>query len=114
MELSSLISQLEKKALQQVLQKEDFLRKNFLQESLLQNFKQGFHKGFIQGFEQGFEQGVRTERRTIIENLLRVRFGNLDEELSGIIEPLLELPPEEFAVLLLQLSREELLARFGG
>jgi len=27
---------------------------------------------------------------------------------------LLELPPEQFVVLLLQLSREELLARFGG
>jgi hypothetical protein len=27
---------------------------------------------------------------------------------------MLELPPEEFTLLLLQLSREELLARFGG
>jgi len=64
--------------------------------------------------EEAVQQGVRTERRATIENFLRVRFGVLDEELSGIIEPLLELPPEEFAVLLLQLSREELLARFGG
>jgi hypothetical protein len=38
--------------------------------------------------------------------------GNLDEELLSIIEPLLELPPEEFTGLLLQLSRDELLARF--
>jgi len=45
--------------------------------------------------------------------MLRVRFG-LDEALSGFLEPMLELPPEEFTLLLLQLSREELLARFGG
>jgi hypothetical protein len=32
--------------------------------------------------------------------------------LSAIIEPLLALPPEEFTPLLVQLSREELLARF--
>ncbi|MBE9229746.1 hypothetical protein IQ264_30545 [Phormidium sp. LEGE 05292] len=50
------------------------------------------------GLQQGLQQGVRTERRATIENLLRVRFGVLDEELSRIIEPLLELPPEEFAV----------------
>jgi hypothetical protein len=67
-----------------------------------------------EGEERGLQRGVRRERRATIENLLRVRFGVLDEELSGIIEPLLELPPEEFAVLLLQLSREELLARFGS
>ncbi|XWK87005.1 MAG: hypothetical protein U7127_22780 [Phormidium sp.] len=64
--------------------------------------------------QRGLQQGVRTERRATIENLLRVRFGVLNEDLSGIIEPLLELSPEEFAVLLLQLSREELLARFGA
>jgi hypothetical protein len=67
-----------------------------------------------EGEERGLQQGARTERRTMIENLLRVRFGILDQELSGIIEPLVELPSEEFAVLLLQLSREELLARFGS
>jgi hypothetical protein len=42
-----------------------------------------------------------------------VRFG-LDEALSAIVERMLELPPEEFTVSLLQLSREQLLARFGG
>ncbi|XWK87876.1 MAG: hypothetical protein U7127_27445 [Phormidium sp.] len=67
-----------------------------------------------EGMQQGVQQGVRMGKRTMIENALRVRFGNLDEELSGIIEPLLELPPEEIMVLALQLSREELLARFGS
>lgn len=67
-----------------------------------------------EGEERGLQEGVRMGKRTMIENALRVRFGNLDEELSGIIELLLELPPEEIMVLALQLSREELLARFGG
>jgi hypothetical protein len=45
---------------------------------------------------------------------LQVRFGSLDKELSAIIEPILALPPQEFTPLLMQLSREELIARFGG
>jgi hypothetical protein len=65
------------------------------------------------GQESGIQQGKIIERRATIENLLRFRFGLIDEQLLGIIEPLLELPPEEFTILLLQLSREELLARFG-
>jgi hypothetical protein len=38
--------------------------------------------------------------------LLKIRFGSLDE-------PLLSLPTEEFTPLLLQLSREKLIERFG-
>jgi hypothetical protein len=59
------------------------------------------------------EQGMQQGQRLVVENLLRVRFGGLDEELMTIVEPLLVLPPEEFTYLLLQLSREELLARFS-
>lgn len=62
--------------------------------------------------QQGFQQGIQVERRATIENLLRFRFGTMDEQLSAIIESILELPTEEFTPLLLQLSREELLARF--
>jgi hypothetical protein len=51
-------------------------------------------------------------QRSVIENLLRARFGSLDEELNEIIQPLLALTPEEFSPLLIQLSREELLNRF--
>ena len=43
---------------------------------------------------------------------LRARFGSLDDELNAIIQPLLELTPEEFSTLLIQLSREELVSRF--
>ena len=48
----------------------------------------------------------------MIENLLRVRFGTLDEQLAAIVTALLTLPPEESTALLLQLSRSDLLARF--
>ena len=65
------------------------------------------------GIQQGVQQGIETERRTIVENLLQVRFGTLDNSLQAIIEPILALPPEEFTPLLVQLSREDLLRRFN-
>ena len=51
-------------------------------------------------------------QRTVIENLLKAKFGSLDDELNSIVQPLLALTPEEFSPLLLQLSREELISRF--
>ena len=68
----------------------------------------------LQWRDESLQEGEKRGKRIMIENALRVRFGNLDEELSGIIERLLELPPEEIMVLALQLSREKLLARFGS
>ncbi|MEG3438892.1 hypothetical protein V0288_17320 [Pannus brasiliensis CCIBt3594] len=61
--------------------------------------------------EEG-RQEEREERRSMIENLLRVRFGELDESFNRAIEGLLELPAIESSRLLLEASREELLARF--
>ncbi len=63
--------------------------------------------------QSGIQQGIQQGERLVVENLLRIRFGNLDDELKAIIEPLLKLTPEEFTRLLLQLSRDELLARFS-
>lgn len=67
---------------------------------------------YLQRLEEATQQGRQAERRATIENLLLVRFGSLDDNLSAIIPHLLELPPEEFTRELLQLSREALLARF--
>lgn len=64
-------------------------------------------------YQQDREQAKLEGERLVVENLLLFRFGSLDEELSAIIEPLLALPPEEFTPLLMQLSRSELIARFG-
>lgn len=66
--------------------------------------------------QQSRQEGRKEERRITIENLLRVRFGSIDNELQSIVETLLPLSPEEFTPLLIQLSqlpREELIARFG-
>jgi flagellar biosynthesis/type III secretory pathway protein FliH len=63
--------------------------------------------------QEAQQQGLQQGQRGLIENLLASRFGSLDEELAAMISRLIALPPEEFAPLLLQLSREELLSRFG-
>ena len=67
---------------------------------------------YLQQLEEAKQKGVQQGVRTVIENLLQVRFGSLDRELSTIIEPISRLSPQEFTPLLLQLSREELLNRF--
>jgi hypothetical protein len=64
-------------------------------------------------YQQDREQAKLEGERLVVENLLRVRFGSLDNELQAIISPLLALLPEEFTPLLMQLSREELIARFS-
>ncbi|MEA5595076.1 hypothetical protein [Rivularia sp. UHCC 0363] len=69
-------------------------------------------KGLNEGIQQGRNEAIQNERRIVIENLLRARFGSLDDELNSIIQPLSALTPEEFCPLLIQLSREELISRF--
>ncbi|MFN6538206.1 MAG: hypothetical protein RM021_017915 [Nostoc sp. EkiNYC01] len=68
---------------------------------------------YVQWEQEAQKQG----QRMIVENLLTVRFGTLDEQLATIIQPILELPSQEYASLLLQLSnlsREDLLVRFNS
>ncbi len=76
-------------------------------------YEQRLAEATEQGVQQGVQQGIQQGQRLFVEELLKVRFGALDEQLSAIIQPLLALPPEQLTRLLLQLSREELLARFG-
>ena len=42
----------------------------------------------------------------IVENLLMLRFGGIDEGLSWVIKRLLQLPPQESSRLVLQSSRD--------
>jgi hypothetical protein len=63
--------------------------------------------------QRGVQQGVQQGQRLVIENLLRARFGEIDQALSVIVPSLLLLPPEEYTRLVLQASREELLERFS-
>jgi hypothetical protein len=56
----------------------------------------------------------RLRSEGMAEGLLLSRFSPLDEELSAIVPNIVQRTPSEFAPLLLQLSREELLDRFGN
>ena len=60
------------------------------------------------------EKATQQGERRVIENLLRVRFGAIDDRLETVIDALLTLTPEEFTPLLLNLSQEQLIDRFGS
>ncbi len=84
-------------------------------ETELRGMERGMLTGMERGMERGMELGVERGQNLLVENLLRGRFGKLDEQLLAIIPSLLALNPEQYTALLLQLSsmsREELLARF--
>jgi hypothetical protein len=84
-------------------------------ETELRGMERGMLTGMERGMERGMELGVERGQNLLVENLLRGRFGELDEQLLAIIPSLLALNPEQYTALLLQLSsisREEFLARF--
>jgi predicted transposase/invertase (TIGR01784 family) len=68
---------------------------------------------YQEALEEGRQEGQQEGQREIVEALLKARFGNLDAELAAIVPVVLKRPSAEFTPLLLQLSREELLDRFG-
>jgi len=82
------------------------------QQQLEELKKQGLQEGRQEGRQEGQQEGIERERRAMIESILQVRFGAVDSQLATIINPLIAMSREEFTPLLLQLSREELLARF--
>ena len=84
------------------------------QQQLEELRKQGLQEGRQEGQQEGLRTGVERERRAIIESILQVRFGEVDAELTRIINPLMAMSREEFTPLLLQSSREELLGRFSA
>jgi hypothetical protein len=84
------------------------------QQQLEELRKQGLQEGREEGQQEGLRTGVERERRAIIESILQVRFGEVDAELTKIINPLMAMSREEFTPLLLQSSREELLGRFSA
>jgi len=68
-------------------------------------------KSRTQAMFEGFKQGHLEERYSVVENLLKLRFG-VDETLSQLVKPLVLMSQEESLRLLIQCSREELLAQF--
>ncbi len=68
-----------------------------------------------QGRQEGKQEGRQEALREEIVDLLELRFGALDAELSTVVERLLQLPKRDRSRLLLQLpnlSHEELIAQF--
>lgn len=61
--------------------------------------------------QQGFQQGFQQVERETLESILQVRFGEIDEKLAQIIEPLVQLEFIEIARLS-NCDRSQLLARF--
>ncbi len=67
---------------------------------------------YIKWREEAINEGIQQERRIMIENMLLTRFGAIDIALSEIIEPLTKMPPRDAIQLLMQSSKEEILAHF--
>jgi hypothetical protein len=93
-----------------LVQQQDNLTED--EQELVMNLSQAYQQWEETTKQQGVQEGVQQERRQVVENLLRFRFGSVDEELTRVVDSLLQLPPEEFTPLCLQLPREELLNRF--
>ncbi|WP_333320697.1 hypothetical protein [Microcoleus sp. B4-C1] len=83
-----------------------------IEQGIPLGIQQGIQLGIEQCIQQGIEQGIQQSKREIVESMLKVYFGEIDEELSQLIEPLIQLEPIEIARLIMQLDRSQLLARF--
>ncbi|OBQ10507.1 MAG: hypothetical protein AN482_09565 [Anabaena sp. LE011-02] len=81
-------------------------------QELIMKLSEMYQQQLAEIKKQEREEGILRERRAMIESILQVRFGELDSELATIIDQVIAMTREEFTPLLLQLSREELLARF--
>ncbi len=68
---------------------------------------------YLQWRDETLREGMQSGIRLMVESMLEVKFGAIDRELSQIVEPLMQLEARDRTQLLMQLSREELLARFG-
>ncbi len=78
----------------------------------LQRLEDATQRGMQQGIQQGIQEGIQRAQRLMVENLLQVKFSEIDEELAQIIEPLIQLEPLDRTRLIMLLDRSQLLARF--
>ncbi len=63
--------------------------------------------------QRGEQRGQLAEKRNVIEALLKARFGEQDEAMLAIAPQLLRLSTDDDTRLILQSSREELVALFS-
>ncbi|WP_016951569.1 hypothetical protein [Anabaena sp. PCC 7108] len=85
------------------------------ERELIMNLSPAYLKQREEWRQEGLQEGSLDGQRFMVKSLLAGRFGALDEELSKIVNSIMELSLTERTDLLLNLSnisREELLARF--
>jgi len=75
-----------------------------IQAARQQAREEGREEGLEQGREQGLERGRQEQQRLILENFLRVRFGELSPQMTVFLSPISKLQAAEFTVLLLAIS----------
>ncbi len=74
------------------------------EEGLEQGLERGLERGLEQGLEQGLERGRQEQQQLILENFLRVRFGEFSPKMTAFLSPISKLSAAEFTVLLLAIS----------
>ncbi|MEG4579717.1 flagellar assembly protein H [Microcoleus sp. MON1_C5] len=75
-----------------------------IQAAQQQAREEGLEQGLEKGLEQGLERGRQEQQRLILENFLRVRFGELSPKMTVFLSPISKLAAAEFTVLLLAIS----------
>jgi len=78
------------------------------EKELIMELSPAYYQWEKETIEKGRKEGIRTS----LESLFKIRFGGIDEALAPVVEPLLQLPFDESLRLVLQSSREDLLAKF--
>lgn len=74
------------------------------QEQLQAAQQSAREEGREEGIQQGLERGRQEQQRLILENFLRVRFGELDPQITAFLTPASTVPASEFTVMLLSIS----------
>ena len=82
------------------------------EEELLMNLSPVYQQWRERTLRQGMQKGGLEMQRTFIENLISARFSE-EKVQPQMVDSLLKLSPEESSRLLVQISREELLAKFS-
>ncbi len=71
-------------------------------------------EGRLEGKQEGKQESKKETMRQSIESIIEIKFGEIDQELSQIIEPLIQLPPKAAIKAIMELSRDELIQRFAN
>ena len=113
----------EERSMTQVIGGVERLMREDLKPALAQEIREELREEVRQEVRQEIQQEVRQEvrpeieqaaRRNTIQAFLKVRFGELNQDLLAVAEALSKLADEEFSTLVMTLSQEELVARFSG